>query len=216
MSLVVGPGIDAIGTNKIASLAAAGIAFVVYWKRGHVDWRSSVLFTVTVGVGALGGSIAAQWMPTEIFPWLLAVTCPLILVLVWKKDLWAARALHPGKASQVAVALAGLGAGLYDGIWGPGGGTIMFLALLFFARLPLLTALAASKLANSAAAIVALVTYGVAGHVHVHQGLMLASGMMVGGFFGANLASTNATRVIRPALVLVVLLLAARVFSVNA
>ena len=216
MSLVVGPGIDAIGTNKIASLGAAGIAFLVYLFRGHVDWRSSILFTVAVGGGALVGSIAAQWIPKEFFPWMLAATCPLILFMVWNNEIWAARALHPGKASTVAVALAGFGAGLYDGIWGPGGGTIMFLGLLYFARLPLLTALAASKLANSAAAVVALVTYGVAGHVHVRQGLMLAAGMTVGGFFGANLASTSASRVVRPALLIIVLLLAARVIAVYA
>ncbi len=217
MSLVVGPGVDAIGTNKIASLAAAGIAFLVYLKRGHVDWKSSVLFTAMVGIGALFGSIAAQWTPKEVFPWLLAITCPLILVMVWRKDIWASRALHPGQqASRLAIALAGFGAGIYDGMWGPGGGTIMFLGLLYFARLPLLTALAASKLANTAAAIVALVTYGVAGHVHVRLGLILGMGMLTGGFFGANLASTNAARVVRPALLAIVILLAIRVLMVHA
>lgn len=216
MSLVVGPGIDAIGTNKIASLAAAGIAFLVYLWRGHVDWRSSLLFTATVGAGAFFGSLAAQWVPKNAFPWMLAATCPLILFMVWNNDIWAARALHPGKASVIAVALAGFGAGLYDGIWGPGGGTIMFLGLLYFARLPLLTALAASKIANSAAAVVALVTYGVTGHVHVHEGMMLAAGMLIGGFFGANLASTRASRVVRPVLLVIVVLLAVRVISVYA
>jgi len=50
----------------------------------------------------------------------------------------------------------------------------------------------------------------------VHQGLMLAAGMTVGGFFGANLASTNASRVVRPALLVIVVLLAARVIAVYA
>lgn len=216
MSLVVGPGIDAIGTNKIASLGAAGIAFLVYLWRGHVDWKSSILFTAATGIGALAGSILAQWVPKEAFPWMLAATGPMILYMIWRKDIWVSRALHPGKASTLAVALAGLGAGLYDGIWGPGGGTVMLLGLLFFARLPLLTALAASKLANSAAAAVALVTYGVAGNVHPREGMLLAAGMIAGGFVGANLASTRAAQVVRPALLVIVLLLAARVIAVYA
>lgn len=216
MSLVVGPGIDAIGTNKIASLGAAGIAFLVYLWRGHVDWKSSILFTASAGIGALAGSIMAQWVPEEAFPWMLVATCPLILYMIWRKDIWVGRALHPGEASAFAVGLAGLGAGLYDGVWGPGGGTVMLLALLFFARLPLLTALAASKLANSAAAAVALVTYGVAGHVHPREGMLLAAGMMAGGFVGASLASTRAAQVVRPALLVIVLLLAARVIAVYA
>jgi uncharacterized membrane protein YfcA len=166
--------------------------------------------------GALIGSIIGQWLPKEVFPWLLVITCPLILTMIWQKELWVSRALHPGSASRLAIALAGLGAGIYDGAWGPGGGTIMFLALLYFARLPLLTALAASKLSNTAAAIVGLVSYGIGGHVHVHQGLMLGLGMLIGSFFGANLASTNAARVVRPALLVVVVLLAARVIAVYA
>lgn len=216
MSLVVGPGVEAIGTNKIASLAGALIAFLVYLRKGHVDWKASVSFTVAVSFGALVGAIIAQWIPKSVFPWLLLITCPLILALVWKRDLWTSRALHPGSASVVAVILAGLATGFYDGVWGPGGGTLMFLALLFFARLPLLTALAASKLANTVAAIVGLTTYGIAGHVHFHLGLMLASGMTVGGFFGASLASTNATRVVRPALLVIVALLMIRVITTYA
>lgn len=216
MSLLVGPGVEAIGTNKIAGVAVAGIAFAVYLRKGHVDWKSSILFTACVGAGAFLGGVTAQFISPALFPWLLAVTCPLILYLVWKRDLWTARALHPGDASIIAVALSGLGAGFYDGVWGPGAGTLMFLGLLFFARLPLLTALAASKLANTVSAVVGLTTYAVAGHVHVHEGAMLASGMLVGGFFGANLASTNANRIVRPVLVLIVVLLAVRVISVYA
>ena len=211
MSLVVGPGTEAIGTNKIASLAAAGIAFLVYWRRGHVQWKSSILFTTMVGVGAFGGSLVGPHVPRAAFPWLLGATCPAILYFVWNKDLWVSRAQHATRHSPLAVALSGLVVGFYDGVWGPGGGTFMFLALLYFARLPLLAALAASKLANSAAASVALVSYGAAGHVHVREGLLLAAGMLTGGFFGANLASTQASRVVRPALLVIVLLLAARV-----
>lgn len=216
MSLIVGPGVEAIGTNKLAGLAAAGVAFAVYLRKGHVDWKSSVLFTAFVGAGAFAGSITAQFIPASVFPWLLLVTCPLILYLVWKRDLWTARALHPGTASFAAVVLSGLAAGFYDGVWGPGGGTLMFLGLLYFARLPLLTALAASKLANTIAAMVGLATYGAAGHVHIHEASMLAMGMLAGGFVGATIASANATRVVRPALVVIVLLLAVRVISVYA
>lgn len=212
MSLVVGPGLDAIGTNKIASLAAAGAAFLVYLWRGHVDWKTSVLFSITVAVGALAGSLAARLLPASAFPWFLAITCPLILYVVWNRDLWVAR-VATRERSLAIVALAGIAAGFYDGIWGPGGGTLMFLVLLFFARLPVLVALAASKLANTTAAAVALGTFGAAGYVHVREGLMLATGMLVGAVFGANLASASASRVVRPALLIVALLLVARVVA---
>jgi uncharacterized membrane protein YfcA len=213
MSLVVGAGVDAMGTNRIASLSTALIAFIVYFRKGHVDWKSSIWFTIAIATGALFGGITAQSMPKSVFPWLLLATCPLILALVWKRDLWTARALHPGEASVAPVIISGIAVGFYDGVWGPGGATLMFLALLFFARLPLLTALAASKLANIVSAAVGVVTYGIAGHVHVHPGLILASGMTAGGFVGASLASTNASRIVRPVLLVVVALLLIRVIT---
>ena len=148
MSLVVGPGLDAIGSNKLASFACAAVAFLVYLWRGHVDWRSSALFTVAVGAVALGGSVAARFVPVDAFPWLLALTSPVIVYAVWKKDLWVAPPHQQDSPSLWAIVTAGIVVGFYDGIWGPGGGTFMFLALMLFARLPLLPSLAASKLAN--------------------------------------------------------------------
>jgi len=210
ISLVVGPGVDAIGTNKIAGLGAALVALVVYARHGHVDWRRSVAFMVATGVGSFTGSRLAPLVPASAFPWLLAATCPVILYIVWKKDLWSAREVlpsAPGAHVFLAVAAAGFGCGVYDGIWGPGAGTFMFLALVFIARLPLLTSLAAAKLANTASAATALVSYGMQGHVHVLPGLMVAAGTLAGGYVGAHQANKRASRIVRPVLAVVVALL---------
>lgn len=214
ISLVVGPGLDAIGSNKVASLSAAAIAFAVYLWRGHVKWKSGLLFAATVGVGSLLGSLFARLEPVGLFPWLLAITCPIILYFVWQKDLWAAREVDSSAdVSMLAVVLAGIACGFYDGAWGPGGGTFMFLALLVFAKMPLLASLAASKLANTFSATVGLATYGAGGYVHWHEGIVLASGMLTGAFFGSNLASTRASRIVRPMLLVVVLLLVVKVIA---
>ena len=83
----------------------------------------------------------------------------------------------------------------------------MFLALTFYARLPLVTALAASKLANTCSATVALISYGSRGYIHWMEGLSLGLGAIAGAYLGAHLASKNAARLVRPMLVCVVALL---------
>jgi uncharacterized protein len=216
LSLVLTAGPHAIGTNKVVGSLAALVALVVYSRGGHFDWRRSFSFAAWVGLGSLGGSLVARSLPLEVFRWLLFGTCPIILWVVWRKDFWVAReeVVHPHlrvhAMLEPGIILSGLACGFYDGVWGPGGGTFMFLALLFVARLPLLTALAASKLANTCSAGVALVSYAQGGYVHWMTGLPMAIGVSVGALIGATHANRRAADAVRPALVGVVALLLAR------
>lgn len=210
LSLAVGQGVAAVATNKICGLTASAVALLVYVRRGHMDWRNSTAFAVAVAGGGLTGSRIAPLLPGWVFPWLLVVTCPVILWVVWERDLWVGREVaNPDHRPRSALVVAGCGAaiGVYDGVWGPGSGTFMFLALLFVARQPLLPSLAAAKLANTASAAVALASYGISGHVHVREGSLVALGTVAGGYVGANMASARAAKVVRPVLAVVVILL---------
>lgn len=217
---VVGAGAQAIGTNKIVGLSAAAVAFFVYSRGGHFAWRKSAAFAAWVGVGSFLGSRVAPHVPPEVFRWLLAVTCPVILWIVWRKDLWVAREVAheaagsagPGLFSPQTV-LAGLACGFYDGVWGPGAGTFMFLTLLFLLRLPLFSALAASRFVNTLSALVSLCSYAQGGYVRWGVGLPMAVGIGAGAFFGATHATRSAARIIRPMLAVVALLLLVKILT---
>jgi len=219
MILVLGPGVRAIGTNKVASTTAALVALLVYLKRGHVDWAKALSFTAWIALGAFSGSRAAPYVPAELFPVLLMITCPLILWIVWRKDLWIKKddldQKHVTwlKITDPAIILSGYLCGFYDGVWGPGGGTFMFLSLLFIAKLPLITALATAKFANTTSAATSLLSYAAGNYVEWIPGSVLALGIGVGAFIGARYASQKAARVIRPTLVVVVLLLMIRLIT---
>ena len=87
----------------------------------------------------------------------------------------------------------------------------MLLSLLFFARIPLFTALAASKLANSCSALVSLSSFAAGGYVHLWTGLVVAAGIGLGAFIGAQFASKKATQAVRPVLAVVVILLVCKI-----
>jgi uncharacterized membrane protein YfcA len=214
---VVGPGAHAIGTNKIAGTVAALVALWVYASRGHFQKSSAFGFAVWVALGSFLGSRVAPSVPSTWFPFFLAATCPVIIWIVWKKDLWVARErVHsaPKKigGADPAIILSGLACGFYDGVWGPGGGTFMFLSLFFFAKLPLLSAIAASKLANTASAGASLVSYAAQGFVHPLEGFVITTGVVGGSFLGARHATKEAARIVRPTLVVVSILLLAKLF----
>lgn len=209
----IGPGVTAIGTNKIPGTVAALVALVIYARQGHFNWRRALVPSVLVWTGSLSGTFVSPLLPKESFHWILSATCPLILYLVWRRDLWVQRELEAKQThgwkdalAEKSVAACFL-AGFYDGAWGPGGGTLMFLALFFVARLPLLEAVAGSKLMNTGSAFVSLLSYSARGYVDGLTGITIASGIVVGAMVGANLANRNAAKLVRPVLTVVVLLL---------
>lgn len=215
LTLLVGPGAHAIGTNKIVGSIGAAMALAVYSRQHKIDWTVCIVFSVWIAAGSTLGGLATPHLPASVFKWLLLITCPLILWIVWRKDLWVAQETahtQPRKSSwralfHLPILASGLAVGFYDGAWGPGGGTFMFLALLFIARMPLFQALAASKFANTCSATAALITYGSQGYVHVVPGLTVATGMAAGAFLGAKFATKRASRIVRPVLAIVVCLL---------
>jgi uncharacterized protein len=207
--LVLGPGVTAIATNKIAGVASAGVALLIYMKNGHVTLRGQAVFALLVGIGAWLGSVLAPLFPPLAFKYLLFVICPLILFVVWRKDLWVKeRSLLP--VAHWRLWIAGFFCGLYDGIAGPGGGTLMFLSLLFFGRMPLLGAMGTAKLANLTSAGVSLVSYASQGLVQWRTGAVVGASIAVGAVIGAEFGNRRAVTAVRLALTIVVTLLLVR------
>lgn len=218
LALALGPGQTAIGTNKIVGLTSSAIALFVYARKGHVEWRRSISFAALAAVGSLVGSRASFLVPPEAYRWILAAAAPLVLWIVWEKDLWVRRSSgHDGaqepEPSTSRIAVAALVSGFYDGIAGPGGGTLMFLSLFLFARQSILAAIASAKLANLASAGAALASYAQAGAVRWEKGAAMAAGIGAGAFIGATFASQEATKWARWALTAVALLLALRLLA---
>ncbi len=216
LMLVLGPGADAIGTNKIVGVCAAFFALLVYRQKQSMNWRRMLSFAAFVGLGSLTGSQVAPLLPPSAFRWFLLLSAPVVLAIVWNRGLWLDAAKREGlRTKPVRIALAGFGCGFYDGVWGPGGGTFMLLSLLFFADLPLLQALVTSKFANTVSASTALAGYAVNGHVHWLPGLSLGLGACVGATAGARFASSRTEKVVRPALALVAVLLLVRLLTMK-
>lgn len=213
--LHVGPGAQAIGSNKIPGFLAAFVALLVYARRGHVNWRAGWIFTAATAIGGFAGSRASPFLPPQAFRILLLVTAPLVLGLVFAGRSLLRRA-HPPASGPVPphrIWLPGLLVGFYDGAWGPGGGTFMVLGLLAGAKLPLLEAMGTAKLANSGSALLSGIGYWSAGRVELRAGAAVAAGALIGATVGARLASRGAEKVARPALVVVAILLLWRVWS---
>lgn len=205
---VLGPGVDAVATNKVVGATAALVAFMVYWSKGKIPWRLTLLYSAWVGLGSWIGSGLTPWIPRTWFPWIVLATLPVVLWTVFKKSLWMARS--SAQYSALGLAISGVVIGAYDGMWGPGGGTFMLVGLVLFGGVPVLAAVGASKFVNWVSASVAWMHFGQGGFVHLVPGTWMASGVIVGAWFGASQNSKRAGLWVRPMLVAVSVLLVLR------
>ncbi len=207
LSIALAPGPEAIGTNKIVGSTGAFIALLVYARNGHLKWKEGLAFCLVCAVGSFFGSSSAPYVSKEFFRYLLLIMCPVILYIVWNRDQFFKERENFVKPHYSLFFLSAFASGFYDGFFGPGGGTFMFLGLFLGTGYPLLASIAISKMANTFSATTALITYAHNGYVHWREGLIMATGMVVGAYLGATYATKNITKIIRPMLTLVVVLL---------
>ena len=207
LSIALGPGAHAIGTNKIVGASGALVALVVYTRKGHLRWREGLRFCLICAMGSFLGSSLAPHVSKEFFRFLMIIMCPIILIIVWNRERFFQEQENFIKPHWSLFYLAAIGSGFYDGFFGPGGGTFMFLGLFLGTGYPLLASIAISKLANTLSATTALLTYAHNGFVHWREGFFMSAGMMIGAFIGATYATKNITKIIRPMLTFIVMAL---------
>jgi uncharacterized membrane protein YfcA len=207
LSLAIAPGAPAIASNKIVVTVGAVIALTVYARKVHILWKPGLAFCLVCTIGSFFGSSLAPHVSNTFFRYLMLFMCPVIIWIVWNKDTFFKERENYIKPHTGIFLTSALFSGFYDGFFGPGGGTFMFLSLFLGTGLPMLTAIAISKLANTLSAGTALVTYASHGLVHWREGLVMAFGMAFGSYIGASYASKAAAKIVRPMLIFIVMLL---------
>ena len=146
--------------------------------------------------------------------YLLLIVLPVVaFVVLRQRQLPEQRGDIEPKKQMAIVYLASLVVGAYDGFYGPGTGTFLLLIFCNLAKLDVRTAGGNVKLVNLASNIGALVTSLMSGKVFLVLGLIGTVTSFLGHFLGAGLAIKNGSKIVKPAVILVLVLLAAKVIQ---
>lgn len=210
------PPHTAIATNKLSSCMGSTVATIRLCRGGHVYWRLAI-FTVIVAV--LGSSIGANLnllVSDEIMVYILVAVLPVTAFIVLNKKLFRdntdqSESPELTKRTWIVASLAALIIGAYDGFYGPGTGTFLILAFTVFARLDVRTANAHTKIINLTTNITSLVVFLLNGEGIIILGLTAGLCNMVASYLGAGLMLKNGTKIVRPAIILVLVLLLVKV-----
>ena len=119
----------------------------------------------------------------------------------------------PPRRQAAIVWAAALLIGTYDGYYGPGTGTFLMLVFIHLGKMDTRHAAGGVKVINLASNIGGVCSALMAGTVVLGVGLAAALASILGHYLGAGLAIRNGSKIVRPAVVVVLLLLLVKVIS---
>lgn len=204
--------LQAIGTQRTSSIMGTSVAAWNYLRRIKVERRILVPACVAALSASAVGVQLAKRIDGEVLKWtVLAICVVLAIYTVFRKDLGLRedRRFHPKHETMAAVAI-GAATGFYNGLIGPGTGTIMVFAFVSFLGLDFLKSSAVSKTTNVAADLSSWTVLALGGFVLWTLAIPLIIGNMIGSYIGSHMAIKRGQGFVRAVFLVIVLSLIAR------
>ncbi len=204
----------AIATNKLSSACGTSLATARFIRKGLVNLKLAV---PSVAAAALGSALGAQLSlgsSETVMKYVLFAVLPAAAFFVLNRHLFRDGGKEEAKADRRTLAVCLVSAfviGMYDGFYGPGTGTLLIIAFTVFARMTVGSANAQAKVLNLTSNITSLTVFLLNGQVLIPLGLAAAVCNMAGNWIGSGLAISKGSRIVRPVILLVLLLLLAKI-----
>jgi hypothetical protein len=214
-ALLLVPGlspVQALATNKLASVFGTTTSAVTYQRRVRPDLRTALPMAAVALVGSFGGASVAALLPASVFkPVIVAALVAIALFTAFRPALGEETALrHTGRRHTGTALAVGAVIGFYDGVLGPGTGSFLVFALVSLLGYDFLQSSAKAKIVNVATNLGALAFFVPHGSVVWGLGLSLAVANTVGGYLGSRTATSRGTGFIRVVFLVVVTALIVR------
>ena len=204
----------ALGTNKLSAGLGTVASTARFIKSGYVNWKLATPAVVLALIGAYFGTRLQLMIPEKYLQYLLLIVLPVVAFIVLRQREMPETAGDIAAKRQLAIVCASaLIVGAYDGFYGPGTGTFLLLIFCNLAKMDVRTAGGNVKLVNFASNIGSMVTSLMSGQVFVKLGLIATVAALAGHYFGSGLAIKNGSKIVKPTVIVVLILLAIKVIS---
>jgi len=202
-----------LGTNKLAATFGSLTASYTYYRRKLFDphfWRHALISTA---IGACIGVLVVSQISKDTLEMIL----PILILLAAIYSLFAkvqpddqCQLPPPSRRHRWTQRLQGLTLGFYDGIAGPGTGSFWMVSSMALYKINLLLTSGLARSMNFISNLVALVTFGLLGHLHYQLGIAMGLCLMAGSYLGAHTAIRFGSRLIKPLFIVMVIAIAGR------
>lgn len=204
------PPIAALGTNKVQSVIGTGAAALTYWRKGFVS-----LPTLAFAIGCtFAAAFVGAYVVKQIDTSLLQIAVPVALIAIALYFLFAPRLTDEDRHARLRFAIfvpvMGAAIGFYDGIFGPGTGSFLTMGFVALFGLGITRAAGNTKILNLASNLGALALFIPSGDVVWAAAGAMAIGQVIGGYLGALTGIRFGAKLIRPLVVAISVILAAK------
>ncbi|UQA33838.1 TSUP family transporter [Streptomyces sp. HNA39] len=210
------PAAHVLGTNKAVAIVGTSGAAITYVRRAPVRVGLSVRVGLMALAGSMGGAFFAAGISSEVLRPVIMVALLGVAAFVLLRPSFGTAAgdtdTRPVTRARIvtAVVLVGGGIGFYDGLFGPGTGTFLVLALTAVLHLDLVTASATAKIVNVCTNAGALAMFAYQGSVLWQLAAVMALFNLAGAMAGARMALDRGSGFVRAVLLTVVFALVAK------
>ena len=206
---------QAIATNKLSSTCGTALTTFRFSRQHLIHWKASLPAMVLALAGSWSGAHLSLKVDSVVLTRVLYVILPLSAAMVLRKDVLKDRAV-PAQESRRTIFIAAIVSfiiGVYDGFYGPGTGTLLIIAFSVFARMDVRSANGKCKAINLTTNVTSLLVFLQSGQVAISLGLAAAACNMIGNWLGAGMAIKSGSKITRPVILLVLLLLLIRILT---
>ena len=209
------PPHTAIGCNKFSSACGTTLSAARFFKNGAVDWQVAAVSAVCSFVASYLGIRIALMINQETLKTVLVIVLPIVAVLLLFKRNFGTEnksADIPKKKALILAACTGLVIGFYDGLIGPGTGTIAIIVFSAGMKYDLKTASGNAKVMNLASNYASLIAVITGNKVIYSIAIPAAVFGIIGNYIGAGFAIKKGTAFIKPLMICVIVLLFGKLF----
>ena len=195
-----------LGTNKFAAVTGTATAAVNYNRRVKVNWRIVGPGMISAAICSWLGARAVSLIRPELFrPIMLVLIIAMAIYTFKRKDFGSAARQTKASLTPIPYVLVFCGLiGFYDGIFGPGTGSLLMFAFVGILGFDFLQASATTKIINVTTNVAALVQFLSVGQIIWYLAVPMAVCNIVGGIIGSRMAMAKGSQFVRVIFLVVV------------
>lgn len=206
----------AVGTNKLSSACGTTLATVRFARKKMINWSLALPTIVAAVVGSSLGAHISLRLDERVMLIILLAILPLVAFAVLNKHILKDIGKEHEcitRRSYISATLAAFAVGMYDGLYGPGTGTFLIVLLTIFSKLSMATANGQTKAINLTSNLTSLVIFLMNGTVLIPLGAAAALCNMLGAYIGSGMVMEKGSKIVRPIMLAVLVLLFLKVVS---